>query len=148
MASLHGPRHRFQLSYVWLNLAAAWLVAGDPAEAGIAAGEAWSLSDEGTMPFLCDHGAWLEAVEARPGDAARLIGAADALRAARSQGQRELNEARAAERAQRMAHLRLGEPAFNRLREEGRGLPPRELRRIALRATERERGYNGLPGVS
>ncbi len=146
---LRGTRHRFQFGYVWLNLAAAWLVAGDPAEARIAAGEAWPLADEGTtLPSLCDHAAWLAAIEARPGDAARLLGAADAFRATSRPVRRDPNEARAFERAQRMAHLRLGDAAFERLRAEGSGLPPREVARIALRATERESGYNGLPCVS
>ncbi|HEX5683147.1 MAG TPA: winged helix-turn-helix domain-containing protein [Ideonella sp.] len=145
---LNGTRHRFQLGYVWLNLAAAWLVAGDPAEARIAAGEAWPLADEGTLPSLCDHAAWLAAVEARPGDAARLLGAADAFRATGRPVRRDPNEARAFERAQRMAHKRLGDAAFTRLRAEGSGLPAREVARIALRATERESDYNGLPCVS
>ena len=145
---LRGTRHRFQLGYVWLNMAAAWLVAGDPAEARIAAGEAWPLADEGTLPSLCDHGAWLAAVEARSGDAARLLGAADTFRATSRPVRRDPNEARAFERAQRMAHMRLGDAAFTRLRAEGSGLPPREVARIALRATERETDYNGLPCVS
>jgi predicted ATPase/DNA-binding winged helix-turn-helix (wHTH) protein len=145
---LDGTRHRFQLSYTWLTLAAAWLVAGDLAEARIAAAEAWALSDEGTLHFLCDHAAWLAAVEARPGDAARLLGAADTLRATRSRGERGANEARAFERAQRMARGHLGETAFRRLRDEGSDMPPREVQRIALRATERDSAYIALPGVS
>lgn len=148
---LDTSRHRFQLAYVWLGLLAAWLVAGDPAEARMAAAQAWAWSNEATLPSLCDHAAWLAAIEARLADAARLLGAADALRVSRHIGARETNEARAFGQTCKMLGERLDDATIRRLQVEGAALPPGELQRIALQATERDSAYLDnirLPGVS
>lgn len=117
--SLHGTRHEYSLAFARINLLAALLALDDLAQARPVARAAWDKAPgfdlhHATTSYL----ALLAALDARPHDAARLVGYSEAAYAARAEV-REANETAAAERAGTIARQALGDAEFDRLYDEG-----------------------------
>ena len=131
---LQGTRTRLTELHARRNLTAAWLAKGDTQQARAVAARGWPLTaDFGLQADWVDYLALLCALEQRHEDAARLQGLADALCEA-DQGQRSINEARAASRVQ--ASLA--------------GLPPQRLSALGLEgaALARQRAADRVAWVA
>ena len=132
VAQFRGSRDQRHLAFAQRDLVAA-LLAGDAvaqarvvAEVGLPLGTQFGLKD-----WWPDSLALLAALEGRARIAARLLGYGDAVYAANG-NIRFINEARAAERAGRLARERLGEREFERLKAEGAALNGGDIAALAF----------------
>ena len=81
---------------------------------------------------LADNLALLAALEGRARDAAKLCGYGDAIYAANGVV-RQVNEARMATDAERLAREKIGEAEFERLKAEGAALGENNIASLAFR---------------
>jgi len=126
-AQLKGTRRQAALPGARLNLAAALLSGGDTQAARELAREGLPQARRlGWLPYWSDHLALLAALEQRPRAAARLLGYAEAAYAA-IETAREVNEARAVERASGICLSSLGAETLARLRNAGSRLADADL---------------------
>ena len=134
-ARLAGTRRLAALPGSRLNLAAAYLTKGDTEAARALAREGLAQAIRlSWQPYWADHLALLAALEQRPRAAAQLLGYADAAYAAIATA-REVNEARAIERARAICVAALGEETVAKLQRDGARLADGDLAALAL-ATE------------
>ncbi len=131
-ARLSGTRQLAALPAARLNLAAALLTRGDTQAARALAIEGWpqGIALE-WQPYWADYLALLAALEARPRAASLLLGYADARYAALG-AEREVNEARAADRAAQIALAHLGSVAYEQRKREGALLRDDEIAPLAF----------------
>jgi hypothetical protein len=135
LQQLRSSRALAALPAARLNLAGALLSRDDGAQARVHALEGWPQALQlSWQPYWADYLALLAAIEGRPQAAARLIGYADARYAAAGTA-REINEARAVERAGRLVAARLGAAAFERLKAAGAKIGDDDVAGLAF-ATE------------
>ncbi len=119
VGALEGSRDEYSLAFARLNLFAAWLAQDDRVQARSVAQAAWPQAMVFELQHYCaGYLALLAALEARPRAAARVLGYAEAIYAAREET-RETNEAAALARAQALARAALGDAGFERLHAEG-----------------------------
>ena len=119
VGALQGTRHEYSLAFARLNLCAAWLDQGDSAQARPVAQAAWPQALVFDLQhYAAAYLALLAALERRPHAAARLLGYAEAIYAAREEA-RETNEAAALARAAALACSALDDETFDRLQAEG-----------------------------
>ena len=131
-AQLQGTRQLAALPAARLNLAAAHLSKGDTPAARALAREGLPQAQRlGWLPYWADYLALLAALEQRPRAAARLLGYADAAYAAIATA-REVNEARAVERAATLCHASLSPAAFEQGRRDGARLADADLAGLAF----------------
>ena len=133
---LKGTRQRAALPASRLNLAAAHLAQDDTPAARALAEEGLSQAMRlGWQPYWADVLALLAALERRPRAAAKLLGYADAAYAAIATA-REVNEARAVERAAQISVTDLGSDAFEALRRDGARLADADLAALAFASVD------------
>ena len=126
-------RRPFLLALSRIGLVCAYLAQGDLQKAHAMAETAWPLAKQfWILDDLADHVALLTAIEGRAHDSAKLRGFVDA-RHANSGQVREFPEARAVERAERLARAQLGDAEFELLRAEGATLCEDEIAALAIR---------------
>ena len=129
---LQGTRRLSALPFAALNLTAAWLAKGDAAQARAVARVHWPMAQQFDLQvYWADYLALIAALEGRPGCAARLLGYGDAGYAAK-QTTREVNEARAAQRAEQIAVDRLGHADVERLKAAGAALLDEDVAALAF----------------
>jgi predicted ATPase/DNA-binding winged helix-turn-helix (wHTH) protein len=134
-AQVRGTRRLAALPAARLNLAAAHLARDDTAAARALAQDGWPQALRlGWQPYWADYLALLAALEHRHRAAAGLLGFADAAYAAIGTA-REVNEARAAERAAAASVEQLGRAAFEQRRHDGKRLADTDIAALAF-ATE------------
>ncbi len=132
VTQLESTRSELQLSMARINLCAALLALDAVAEAHAVAQPGWSQAGRfGLQSSWGNSLALLAALEKRPAAAARLCGYATAVHA-RTNEQREVNEAAAFDRASRLATAALGEKEFGRLQTEGSTLRDDEVAAAAF----------------
>jgi len=132
VAALQGTRHEYSLAYARLNLCAAWLALDDCAQARSVAQVAWPQAVMFELQhYAAGYLALLAALEARPRTAARLLGYAEAIYAAREEA-RETNEAAAMTRAHTLARAALGDTGFAGLHAEGATLCDTDITALAF----------------
>jgi len=132
VSALQGTRHEYSLAFARLNLCAAWLALDDCAHArpvAQAAGPQALAFD--LQPYAAAYIALMAALEGRPRNAARLLGYAEAIYAARAEA-RETNESAAMARASMMARKALGDAAFSRLHTEGATMRDTDIAAVAF----------------
>jgi len=135
-AQLQASRQLSALPAARLNLTAALLSKDEAAQARQLAMDGWPQALQlAWQPYWADYLALLAAIEGRPRSASRLLGYANARYAANSTS-REVNEARAAQRAEQLAVSCLGELAFERLKAAGAGLHDDEIADLAFGVLE------------
>ena len=93
------------------------------------------MKSEG-LDWLADNVSLLAALEGRIEIAAKLRGYGDAIYAANGQI-RQTNEARAAERAERLAREQLGDAEFERLKAEGATMREDDIAALAFGSREK-----------
>lgn len=131
-AQLRGTRNLSVLPFAALNLTAAWLAKGDAAPARVLARTYWPMAQQFDMQaYWADYLALMAALEGRPAAAARLLGYGDAGYHAKAYT-REVNEARAAQRAEQLSAAQLGRTAFDRLRAAGAALRDDDVTALAF----------------
>jgi predicted ATPase/DNA-binding winged helix-turn-helix (wHTH) protein len=131
-AALAGTRWLATLPASRMNLAAAMLQKGRAGAARVLAQEGWPQAVQlGWQPYWADHLALLAALEGRMHASAQLRGYADAGYAAADTA-REVNEARAADRAASLAGAVLGEATFERMRAAGARLGDDDVAALAF----------------
>jgi hypothetical protein len=119
LEQLAGSRDEWSLLMVRLNLANALLLAGDVRRARPLLQAAWPAAQRfGVQAWAADGSALLAALERRPRTAARLAGYADATYSSRDLIRHPVETA-VPERSAAIAGEALGQPAFDRLRQEG-----------------------------
>ena len=132
LTQLQGTRQLAVLPAIRLNLAAAHLSTGDtPAARELAQASLPQALRLGWQPYWADVLALLAALERRPRAAALLLGYADAAYAAIATA-REVNEARAVERAAALCRASLGEAAFAQRLREGARLSDADIAPLAF----------------
>jgi predicted ATPase/DNA-binding winged helix-turn-helix (wHTH) protein len=133
VAALQGTRHEFTLALARLNLCAADLALDDCAQAREVAQALWPQAMFFEWPhYAACYLALLAALEARPRTAARLLGFAEAIYAARHEDRGSTNETAATTRARAMAAAALGEAEIARLRAEGSQLREADVAALAF----------------
>jgi len=133
VAELEGTRHEFTLALARLNLFAACLALDDRATARRVARALWPQAVFFEWPhYAACYLALLAALDARPRAAARLLGYADAIYAARHEDESSPNEAAALARVRTMAEATLGHAAFARLHAEGARLGDTDIAALAF----------------
>ncbi len=131
-ARLHGTRQLAALPAARLNLAAAYLSKDDVAAARALAHDGLPQALRlGWQPYWADYLALMAALEHRPRAAACLLGFADAAYAA-IDCSREVNEARAVERAAALCLARISAAIFDELKREGARLNNEAFAGLAL----------------
>jgi len=131
-AQLHETRQLSALPAARLNLTAALLSKDEVAQARQLAVEGWPQALQlAWQPYWADYLALLAAIEDRPCSASRLLGYANARYAA-NRVSREINEARAVQRAEQLAVDRLGTRTFKRLVTAGAGLCDDEIAKLTF----------------
>jgi predicted ATPase/DNA-binding winged helix-turn-helix (wHTH) protein len=129
---LQGTRNRTTLAYALVNLVGAHLENESATEARRTAVHGWPLGMQfGHQPYWGDYMALLAALEQRFTDAASLLGYANAAYAVNEIG-RQANEARAADRAERLAREAPGDDRFMQLRAQGVTLDDRSAAELAF----------------
>ncbi|MFL6664504.1 MAG: ATP-binding protein, partial [Rhizobacter sp.] len=132
VGALDGSRDEYSLAFARINLCAAWLALDDCAHARAVALAAWPQARVFELQHIAAaYLALLAALEGRPRAAARLLGYAQAIYAARDEGQ-EANEAASMARAHAMALEALGPDAFTALHAEGISLRDPEIGPMAF----------------
>lgn len=132
VAMIEGSRDEHQLAHARVNLAAAWLAAGDPVQARVILVAAWPLALRFDFhPWCAEYMALLAAMQGRTRTAARLAGSADA-RYSTANEHRHANEATARRQTRTIAVGQLGEPEFERLKVAGRSLSNEGTAELAL----------------
>jgi predicted ATPase/DNA-binding winged helix-turn-helix (wHTH) protein len=117
LAHLERTRNRNTLAIALVNLVGALLEKEATTEAHRIAVRGWPLGMQfGLQPYWGDYVALLAALEQRFAEAATLLGYANAAYALT---QRQANEARAADRAERLARQALGDDRFVELHAQG-----------------------------
>jgi len=133
---LAGTRDEYSRMMVRVNMNLAYLAQDDPAHARPLLQAVWPLALQFGLHALCsDSPALLAALEGRFRTAALLAGYADAAFEARDLLRHPL-EANVRERAHALACAALGEAAFRRLLEEGRGLRDEQIEGLAFAAAD------------
>jgi hypothetical protein len=130
--ALQHTRDEYSLAFARINLCAAYLALGDHAQARMAVRAAWPQA----LAFELQHAAaaylaLLAALEGRPASAARLMGYASGIYAAREETI-EANEAAAMSRARDLAVAALGEQDFRRAHAQGASLRDSEVAALAF----------------
>jgi hypothetical protein len=135
-AQLKGTRQLAALPASRLNLAAGHLVKGNTEAARELAREGLPQALRlGWRPYWADYLALLAALEHRPRAAAQLLGFADAAYAAIATA-REINEARAVERASTLCKAALGLEEVERLQRNGARLADADLDALAFATSD------------
>ena len=130
-------RDRHSLASSRVNLTGALLAQGSVAEARVMAKAAWPLAKEFLrLDWLADNAALLAALEGRARAAAKLCGFADAIYSTEGGAVRQVNEARAAERAKGIACEAIGDSEFERLKAEGARLSAEAAESLAFGPAE------------
>ena len=133
VAALQGTRHEFTLSLARLNLCAACLALDDRDRASEVAQALWPQAVFFEWPhYAASYLALLAVLEGRPRAAARLLGYAEAVYAARQEDSLSTNEAAATERTRAMLAKMLGERNMARLRAEGATLREADIAGLAF----------------
>ncbi|APW37930.1 hypothetical protein RD110_12630 [Rhodoferax koreense] len=134
-ARLAGTRHLATLLLVQMHLAAAWLAKDDTAQARSLAEASWpQVLHFDAQVYAADNLALLAALEGRPRAAARLLGYAGKVHGAHGKS-REVNEARAARRAETLARSALGDTDFESLSALGAALRHEDVAAVAFAPT-------------
>jgi len=137
VAALEGTRDEYSLAFARLNLMAAWLAQDDRANARVVAQAAWPKATMFELQQYCGaYLALLAALEDRPRAAARLLGYAAAIYAARDET-REMNEQAAMARAERLSRTAIGDEEFTLLHAEGATLLDDEIASLAFDPADR-----------
>ena len=129
---LIASRHQILLAAARLNLAGAWLARNNLAQAREVAQKGWPTAAQFELqPPWGDTLALLAALENRPRCAARLQGYGDAAHSARS-ATKDINDARAAERVDRLVREHMCDAEFERLKAEGAALDDEDVASVAF----------------
>lgn len=132
LTQLEGTRHLGVLAGTRIQLAGAFLEAGRLDEAREQSLAAWPLMARfSRIDAWADYQALLAAMESRPGDAALLMGFADAA-CARGNVVRTRNEAAAVKRTMDLLRANLEAPELDRLIAMGKQLLLQDIPRVAF----------------
>ena len=133
---LRGSRQQYSLAFARMNLTGAWLAKDAVAKARAMVSMGLPLAAQAFLLHVwADYLALLAVLEGRPHTAARLLGYGDAIHTAHNLV-RQTNEARAAERAERLAREQLDDADFERLKSEGADLRDEDISALALDAQD------------
>ncbi len=136
---LRGTRALESLAFAQLNLAGAWLAKDAVVEAREVAEAGWPLAEQFYLAHVwADYLALLAVLERRPRCCALLRGYSDGVHGG-NDFIRQANEARAAERAERLAREELGDGEYGRLSSAGAALREEDVAAVAFGTRDESR---------